>query len=492
MDPLTGTGLLLLATGVLLLVALVVSPLSGRLGLPSLFVFLLIGIAFGSEGFGGIPFDDYALAFRVGTIGLVLILFDGGLNAPTANLRGSLGPAIVLASGGVLLTAVVVAGAGLLLGLPPPVALLLGAVVSSTDAAAVFAVLRAGQVRLKAWTARVLELESGLNDPMAVLLTLALTEWLLGTSTEPIEAIRLASIQFGVGIVSGLGFGYASVWLLRAIPLPVAGLYPVLTTAIAFTSYGVATALSGSGFLAVYLAALVIARSSVPYRAGIRRVHDALAWLSQLLMFLVLGLLVFPSKLVPMAPLGFALALILALVARPLAVWLCLLANRVPWRDKLFVSWIGLRGAVPIILAMYPVLRGVEGSDALFHLVFFSVLVNGVVPGATVPWTARLLGQAEEAPPPAPARLELVSLRDYAGSFLWYRVGAASAVAGVPIRDLPLTQSSLLVLLLRDEHVLAPRGETVLTPGDYVCVFTTADERPYLDLIFGQPASDGA
>lgn len=489
LEPLTNTGLLLLVVGTLLLVAVATSPLSGRFGIPSLLLFLAIGIAAGSEGVMRIPFEDHALAFRIGTIALVLILFDGGLNAPVGMMRSTLAPAAVLATVGVALTALIVAGAAFALGVPAPIALLLGAVVSSTDAAAVFSVMRAGAVRLKAWTASVLELESGFNDPMAVLLTVILTEAIV-SSVSTGEVARTALLQFGVGLASGAALGVGGSVVLHRLPLPVAGLYPVLTTAIAFTTYGVATALSGSGFLAVYIAALLITRRKPPYSAGIRRVHDALAWLSQLVMFLTLGLLVFPSRLIPLAPLGLGLALILAIVARPLAVLLCVLPFRSAWRDRTFVSWVGLRGAVPIVLAIYPVLREVPGGDQIFHLVFFAVLVNGFVPGATVAWAARLLGQAHPSPPPPPARLELISLKDYEGTFRWYLVATASAVSGAAIRDLQLPGGSLVLLLLRGDEIRAARGDSVLHPGDYVCVFAARGEATYIDLIFGQPVSD--
>jgi cell volume regulation protein A len=490
-EPFYATGLLLVAVGALLLLAVVLSPVSGRFGIPSLLLFLLLGIAAGSEGVGGIPFDDYALAFRIGTVALVLILFDGGLNAPQGLLRATLPPAAVLATLAVALTAALLAGIAMALGVPPAIAVLLGAVTSSTDAAAVFAVLRSGQVRLKGWTSAVLELESGLNDPMAVILTVAITELLLGEADGPLELAGGVGLQFAIGIAVGAGFGFGGVRLLRAVPLPSAGLYPVATAALAFAVYGASTLLGGSGFLSVYLAGAIVASGPVPFKAGLRRVHDALAWLAQVVMFLALGLLVFPSRLVPMAPLGFGLALALALLARPLAVYLCLLPFRAPWPSRHFVAWIGLRGAVPIVLAMYPVLRGVEGGDALFHLVFFAVLVNCFVPGTGVSWLARRLGQAEASAPAPPARLELISLRDYSGSFLWYRIAEASAVADVAVRDLALPPGCLLLLVLRGEHVVPPRGDTVLRAGDYACVFATPEERAFVDLVFGQPASDG-
>lgn len=480
-----GTAALLAALGLLLVLAGLASPLSGRLGVPALVVFVLLGMLAGSEGLGGIPFDDYALAYRLGSLALVLILFDGGLNTPLPVLRRVLPRAGLLATVSVMLTAGVVALAGLALGLPPVAAALVGAVVSSTDAAAVFSVLRTSGLRLRASTAATLEVESGLNDPMAVILTATVTGVALGeVAIGPGLAGELAT-QLGVGVAGGIAFGYASRWLLRAFVLPAAGLYPVLTFAVALLSFGGTTLAGGSGFLAVYLAAIVLADGPMPYRAGIRRVHDALAWLSQILMFVLLGLLVFPSRLLPHADEGLALAAVLAFVARPLAVFLVLVPFRMPQAERWFVSWVGLRGAVPIVLAAYPALRGLPEGDAIFHLVFFVVLASAIVPGATVAPLARRLGLGRASGPALPASVELVSLREFSGEFVWYSVDRASAAAGAEVRDLPLPDDSLAILVLRGNDVLAPRGDTRLAPGDHVCVFVKPETRRLLDLVFG-------
>jgi cell volume regulation protein A len=484
MEP-NATGVLLAGTGVLLALAVALSPLSQRLGVPALLAVLLVGMAAGSEGIGGVPFDDYHLAFRLGTVALVLILFDGGLDTPRAVFRRVLVPAALLATVGVLLTAALVAAVGLLVGLPPPLAVLVGAVVSSTDAAAVFSVLRGSRVRLHQATGATLEVESGLNDPMAFLLTVAATEVLLGTQTIGPHLALAVVLQLAVGVLGGVSVGMAGRWLLRVIRLPAAGLCPVVTIAIAFTAFGFTTVLGGSGFLAVYLAAMIIAWGPLPYRAGVRRVHDALAWLSQNLMFLMLGLLVFPSRLWPMAAAGLGLGLALAFVARPVAVLVTLLPFRAPWRERAFVSWVGLRGAVPIILAAYPVLRGVPHAEGVFHLVFFVVLVNGILPGATVGVLARRWGLVEPTPPSPPATIEVVSLREYAGEFVWYAIHRASAVAGALVSELPLPDECVLTLVVRGEQVVPARGETRLVEGDYVCVFVLPESRTLLDLLFG-------
>lgn len=483
------TALIVSAIGLLLLLAGLASPLSGRLGVPALLLFLILGMAAGSEGVGGIPFEDYTLSFRLGSVALALILFDGGLNTSAAVLRRMALRASALATLGVLITALLVTAAGVALGLPPTLAFLVGSVVSSTDAAAVFSVLRSSHVRLKHSTAGTLEVESGLNDPMAMFLTIVATELVLPSGRGPSEALGLFIQQLALGAGIGGGGGLLGRFVLHTIRLPAAGLYPVVTLAIACLSFGGATLLGGSGFLAVYLAGFVLASGSLPYRAGVRRVHDSLAWLSQLIMFVLLGLLVFPSRLLPNVGMGLALAFTLAFVARPLAVIAVLAPFRPPWRESVFVSWVGLRGAVPIVLATYPVLRGIPSGEELFHLVFFVVVVNALVPGATVGLAARWLGISRASPPPPPASVELISLREFPGDFVWYYVHPVSAVSDSCVRDLPLPQGCVVALILRGESIVVPRGETDLKAGDQVCMFVTAEARGLLDLMFG--AGDG-
>jgi cell volume regulation protein A len=486
------TALVLSALGLLLLLAGLASPLPSRLGVPALLIFLGVGMLAGSEGVGGIPFEDYGLAFRLGNVALALILFDGGLNTPPIVLRRVLGRAAALATVSVVLTALLVAAIGIALGLEPALALLVGAVVSSTDAAAVFSVLRSSQVRLETATAATLEVESGLNDPMAMFLTVAATDLLLSAESGSASTALLFVEQLALGAAGGAGVGYLGRFLLHAVRLPAAGLYPVVLVALAFLSFGVTTLAGGSGFLAVYLTGIVLASGPLPYRAGVRRVIDSLAWLAQILMFVLLGLLVFPSRLVPNAALGLGLALALAFVARPLAVLAVLAPFRPRWREAVFVSWVGLRGAVPIVLATYPVLQGVPYGDRLFHLVFFVVVVNALVPGATVGLAARWLGISRSAAPPPLADVELVSLREFPGEFVWYFVHPVSAVAGERVRDLSLPDGSLVALIVRGEGVVVPRGDTQLEPGDQVCAFVTPEARGLLDLLFGAAGGEDA
>jgi potassium/hydrogen antiporter len=386
------TALLLGTAGLLLGASALLTRVASRTGLPVAFLFLGVGMLAGSEGIGRIAFEDYPFAFRLGTCALVLILFDGGLNTPLDRVRAVLAPATVLATVGVAGTAgVVAAAARYLFHVPWTQALLLGAIVSSTDAAAVFSVLRGTGTQLREKVGTTLEVESGLNDPMAVILTLALTESLVSGAPLGWSTLGEVALQLGVGTVLGGVLGMAAARLVQRVSFPVAGLVPVVTVAFALFTFGLTTLLHGSGFLAVYLAGIALGRGTVPDRVGLLRVHDGLAWLAQVSMFLVLGLLVFPSRLGAVAIPGTILALVLAFVARPLVVTACLLPFRYAWRERLYVGWVGLRGAVPIILATFPVLARVPGSEQLFDIVFFAVVVSGVLPGATVSRVSRWL-----------------------------------------------------------------------------------------------------
>ena len=350
-----GSAVILAAFGLLLTVAVTFSRASARLGVPLALGFLAIGVLAGSEGIGKIPFEDYHLTYQLGTAALVLILFDGGLNTPMDAARDAIGPAALLATLGVVLTAVITAFAAHLFGMEWPLALLLGAIVASTDAAAVFSVLAASGTHLKRRVAHLLELESGLNDPMAVMLTTALTANLLRPGTETLWTIvRRVVIEMTIGACVGWAIGRLARWRISRLRLPAPGLYPAFTLGIACLAYGIPTLIHGSGFLSVYIAAVVLGNGELPYATGVRRVHDALGWLSQVVMFLLLGMLVFPSRLVAVFGMGLAVSLVLVFVARPLVVAICLAPFRYPLQETIYVGWVGLRGAVPIVLATIP------------------------------------------------------------------------------------------------------------------------------------------
>lgn len=489
-EPLT-TALLFTTFAALVVASVVFSRAFERTGIPVALVFLAIGILAGSEGLGGIEFDDYRFAFRVGTAALVLILFDGGLNTPVESLRRVLGPAGLLATVGVAGTAALTAAGARVLGFDWPQALLLGAIVSSTDAASVFAVLRSSGIGVRRRVGSTLEVESGLNDPMAVILTVVLTAALVRGHTPSIPRLAIqVLVELSIGGALGFAVGWLARRMLGRLHLRALGLYPVVTLAVALLSFGVTTLLHGSGFLAVYVAGVVLGNGSLPYRAGVVRTHDAMAWLSQIVMFLVFGLLVFPRQLPSVALPGLALALLLAFIARPLLALACLLPFRYAIREAGYIGWVGLRGAVPIVLAIYPVLAGAPGAHLIFNIVFFVVVVNALLPGATVKWATRLFGMDVDEPPRPHALLELESLQPLRGELMTFYVDEALAVAGVPLSDLPFPEGAAAALIIRGDEMIPPRGTTTLMPGDHVYVFARPEDRDFMLLMFGRPEEE--
>lgn len=484
------TALLLTTFGTLLAIAVFFSRATERVSVPVVLIFLITGMLAGSEGVGGIAFDNYEFAVRLGTIALVLILFDGGLNTSLASFRQVAAPAGVLATIGVVMMAGVGAIGARALGLPWPVALLVGAVVSSTDAAAVFAVLRGSGLHLKRRVGLTLEVESGANDPMAVILTLSLTNNLVSPSTSfgwqmAFDVVR----QILVGLAVGIAIGHGGRFFIRKLRVPTVGLYPALTLAIAFLSFGLPTVLGGSGFLAVYIAGMLLGSGELPYRPGLTRVHDALAWLSQITMFLVLGLLVTPSRLLDVAWLGLALALFLTLLARPLVTALCLIPFRYPAKEIAYIGWVGLRGAVPIVLGTFPVLAGAPGAMSIFDVVFFIVVVNAFIPGATLPWVTRRMGLEVAEPPTPKAVLEIESMQPLNGELMSFYIDPALAVTGVKLHELPFPEGAAAALIVRGQDLIAPRGQTVLQAGDHIYVFARPEDKPFIQLMFGRPES---
>lgn len=486
MAELISTALLLAVFGLLIAASALSSRTIERMGIPVVLLFLVLGMLAGSEGIGGLDFSDYRFAFRVGTAALILILIDGGLNTPLGAIRDSFKPATVLATVGVAGTAGLVAVFARWMGLSWSESLLLGAVVSSTDAAAVFAVLRGGDLRLTRRVGTTIELESGINDPMAVILTFSVISVLAGEDTSYAALVLHVPLQLGIGLVVGAGFGVAAKYLLRCMRLSTAGLYPVLVLGLAFLSFGVATLAQGSGFLAVYVTATVIGNSRIPFHSGLLRIHDAIAWLSQVSMFLMLGLLVFPSQLIPIAGVGIAIALFMAIVARPLVVGLCLLPFKFRPKEVAYIGWVGLKGAVPIILATFPVLASVPEGMKVFNIVFFVVVCSALVPGATIRYFARRFRlEALDAPPPV-AALEINSTRLLNGELMSFSISEPLAVCNVPVAKIPWPPTTSAVLLVRGEQLIAPRGSTVLLPGDHVYIFCRAEDKPFVQFLFGK------
>jgi len=486
------TAILLVAFGFLLATSIVFARASQRISVPVPLIFLCIGMLAGSEGIGGIPFENYEFSYRLGIVALVLILFDGGLNTPIGAVRRAIGPAAALATVGVAITAVIVGGTARLLGFSWPEAILFGAIVSSTDAAAVFSVLRGSGIHLKRRVGATLEVESGINDPMAFLLTILLTRNLLEPgSVSPGQIALSIGVEIVIGTALGAAIGFGARRVLTRLPLAAGGLYPAFSLAVAFLAYGIPTLVHGSGFLAVYVSALILGNGQLPYRTGVLRVHDSLAWLSQITMFLLLGLLVFPSSLLDTGWTGLALAAVLAFVARPVAAAICLVPFRFPPREIAYTGWIGLRGAVPIVLATYPVLSRAPGADWIFSVVFFVVVFNSIIPGATVAWATRKLGLELREPPAPPAVLTIESRQHLEGDLLSFYVDEGLAVAGVSLADLTLPEDASVAMIIRGKTMLAPTGHTVLTAGDHVYIVSRSDDRGLIQLLFGVPEEEG-
>lgn len=378
---------------VLLFICIVISKTSHRLGVPSLLFFLLIGMLAGSEGIGGFYFDDPTITQFIGIIALVIILFSGGLDTKFSEIKPILGQGLVLATIGVFITAMLT-GIFLywFLHIPLLESLLIGSIISSTDAAAIFAIFNSKKMGLKNNIAPLLELESGTNDPMAYFLVTTLIFLILNPTTSLTAMVILLIKSLGLGIIVGFFFGKGSVWIINNIKLHTEGLYSVFTFAIAFLTFSVSYFIGGNGFLSVYIAALILGNSQFVHKTGQVQFFDGIALLMQIIMFLTLGLLVFPSQIIPVLGIGIFVSVVLILIARPVAVFLCLLPFKVGFKDKIFISWVGIKGAVPIIFATYPIVAGIEGSEIIFNIIFFITIISALVQGSTIEILANYLG----------------------------------------------------------------------------------------------------
>lgn len=463
----------LLGVAGLLLASVLASKVSDRFGVPALLFFLALGMLAGSEGLGGIYFDDPNLTQWVGIVALNLILFAGGLDTSFKDIRPVLKEGVILASLGVFLTALGVGFAAIyLLGFTLLEGMLLGAIVSSTDAAAVFSILRSKSLGLKGNLRPLLELESGSNDPMAVFLTIGLTTWLTTPDFAPASLAVSLAVQIVVGIALGLAFGWQLAWLANHLQLGFDGLYSVLTLSAVFVTYGATSLLGGNGFLAVYIAGITARHLDFIHRRSLIRFHDGLAWLMQIGMFITLGLLVFPSKIVPVMGAGFLMAAVLTFLARPLGVFISLALTRLSLREKTFISWVGLRGAVPIILATFPLIAGVDHADQIFNIVFFVVLTSALVQGASIPQVARWLGVDEVLPKKPVYPIELNPMRGFTDELQEITIPASSTCAGRTIVELALPEKLLVVLIARDNEFFVPNGGTTLLAGDTLIVLS--------------------
>lgn len=489
----------LLGAALLLLVSIISSKISGKLGIPVLLLFLIVGMLAGSEGPGGIYFDNAWIAQFLGVVALVFILFAGGLDTDWKSVRPVLGMGLSLATVGVLISAALVGLlAGFALGFSPLEGLLLGAIVSSTDAAAVFAVLRSKGINLKDRLAPLIELESGSNDPMAVFLTAGLTELLarpqqsgLALGVSLLGLVPEFALEMALGSILGYLLGQATVLLINRIRLDYEGLYPVLTLSLMLLVYGGTATVGGNGFLAVYIAGLVVGNSDFVHKRSLTRFHDGIAWLMQIAMFLALGLLVFPSRIIPVVGSGVVVALFLMFVARPASVFAALSFARIDWREKAFVGWVGLRGAVPIILATFPLLAGIPNASLIFNLVFFIVLFSVLLQGTTLGPVARWL-RVEARLPTVRARhypLEFVPAVGSDSRLVEITVPPLSRAEGRSIMELGLPKGALVVLVVRGEEQLVPSGATTLEAGDRLLLLADRSaEAAVLRLLEREPA----
>lgn len=476
-----------LMVGALLLVAgVLASKLSDRLGVPALLFFLAIGMLAGSEGIAGIPFDDARLAESLGVVALAFILFSGGLDTEWPAIAPVLGGGVRLASLGVLLTALGVAGwVRVSLGFGWVEAMLLGSIVSSTDAAAVFAVLRSRNASLKGRLRPLLELESGSNDPMAVFLTVGCIRLLTEPAARVTDLVPLFFFQMGLGAAAGVASGRLAVAALNRLRLESEGLYPVLTLALVLAVYGGTALVGGNGFLAVYLAGLAMAREDFIHKRSLIRFHDGLAWLMQIVMFLVLGLLVVPSHLAEVAGPGLLVALVLMLAARPLGVFASLALTGFSLRERLLIGWVGLRGAVPIILATFPLLAGLPHAELYFNVVFFVVITSVLLQGTTLAWVARRLHLDAPLPGRSERPLEFLPGRRTTSRLAEFEVEPGSRAAGRQIVDLRLPRTALVVLISRGDDYLVPKGGTRLAAGDRVTLLADNEDADFLRRLFG-------
>ncbi len=482
----------LLVGSLLILLSAAIAKFSENIGVPSLLLFLGIGILAGPEGLVGIDIADPGIAQSIGILALVYILFAGGLDTTWSQVRPQIGSAFTLATLGVLLTALLIGlVATATLGFSLPAGLLLGAIISSTDAAAVFSVLRSRNVSLRGGLKHLLELESGSNDPMAVFLTIVCIRLMTIPDTSALTMVWLFILQMGLGGLAGFACGHLMVHSINRLKSVYEGIYPVFALAFVAFTYGLTAVLGGNGFLAVYAAGLVVGNSQVVQRRSLLRFFDGLAWLSQIVMFLYLGLHVLPSRLWAVLGTGILLASFLILIARPVSVFACLVFTKFTVREKALVSWVGLRGAVPIILATFPLLAGIPQAELMFSLVFFIVLTSALIQGLSTPAAARFL--RVDAPPERRHRspLEFAPVEGVDTDLLEFMVPFNAVVAGRPIVELGLPQDSLIVLVTRNEEFIVPSGGTMLEEGDTLLVLVNTKNLPRVQEILGR-VSDSA
>jgi len=467
---------------ILILLSVFSSKVSDKFAVPALLLFLSIGMLAGSDGVGGIYFDNYKAAKSIGVFALIFIIFSGGLDTGWKKVKPLLPAGLLLSTIGVLVTALIVGvSAVLVLKFSLLEGLLLGAIVSSTDAAAVFSILRSKKISLKGNLAPLLELESGSNDPMAVFLTVSFMGILTSMRHSIWGLVPLFILDMGVGLLVGYLMAKLTILIINKIKLGFEGLYPVLTVALVFFTYASASLIKGNGFLAVYLLGLLMSKEEFAYKKSLTRFYEGIAWLMQIAMFLTLGLLIFPSQIPAIAGKGLLIAVALILLARPASVFLCLIPFKYSFSEKMMISWVGLRGAVPVILATFPLLAGIPQAHMIFNIVFFVTSISVLVQGTTIPFVSRLL--KVDAPLDTKKRypIEFEKAEGFESSLTDIIVPYNSEVVGKTIAEIKVPLESLVVLISRGEKFIVPNGTTVIEGGDVLLVLTNDEDLKILN-----------
>lgn len=453
------------------------SKASDKLGVPALLVFMIIGMLAGSEGIGKIQFENYASANLIGIVALSYILFYGGLGTNWKDVKPVLGIGIVLSTVGVFLTAVIMAFfVSVIFGMGWKESFLLGAIVSSTDAAAVFSVLRSKKITLSNKLRSLLEFESASNDPMAVFLTISALLLITTPGSTPLSVLPKFFLEMGLGFFFGIVLGWVSVKIINKINLDYDGLYPVLLMTFVLLIYSISSFLKGNGFLAVYIAGIIIGNSRFIHKNSLIRFNEGLAWLMQITMFVALGLLLNPSELVPYILPGLLAALVLMFIARPVTVYLCTMFTKMKFNEKTMVAWVGLRGAVPIILATFPFVYNIEDYNRIFNVVFFIVFLSALTQGVSLGKVANFLKLSEPLGAKKRYPIEFEQVEGINADLFEIIIPSQSQAVGKKIVDLKLPQQSLVALISRGDGFLIPNGSTVVEEGDiFLALGTDSD-----------------
>lgn len=468
---------LFLLVGGILALGVFVALAASRAGVPALVAFLVFGMIIGKDGIGDIGFYDVELARIVGTVGLVIILFEGGLSTSWRRLREAFLPAVMLSTVGVVTTAFLTGvAAHFLFNLPLLESFLLGAVVSSTDAAAVFATLRFTRIRRR--LARILEAESGGNDPLAIAMTIGFIEWIQEPAYNAFNLAFLVGEELIIGLIVGVILGRAAMYIFSHLPHSVGAFAPVASIAMAFLSFGVSETIGGSGFLAVYIVGLAMGSTPSRYRSPLTLFHEGIAFLAQVTMFVILGLFAVPMELLAVALPGLVLVFILVFIIRPFAVWVSIPSGLLTGKEQLLIGWAGLRGAVPIVLGTYVLSSGIHHGDLIFNAVFFVVIASVLLQGSTLDWVAKRLGVMDKVAED-PEEHSNDSLEK-----IYFVVAREHAIAGAMVREIGLPKGAHIAEIKRRQDKLKFDGNTVIRARDRLCVEAPYSIHPEIDDVF--------